>query len=119
MEVVGKTIKEVIEKFLQEINRAVECEGNSEDFSTRFEIKGISMQDVLEKFANKIVNYFDKKRALFESIETEIIPGKKWVIKCSLKGKIFERMVKDFKRIEVVALKEEYDGWKLLFSMKQ
>ncbi|MFZ8829875.1 MAG: hypothetical protein ACO2OO_00245 [Candidatus Aenigmatarchaeota archaeon] len=118
MEIEGKTIKEVIHKLLQEINKNVEVKGFSESFKTKFEVKGKNMKDVIENFTKKIVDYFDKKRAVFEDLEIEIIPGNKWILKCSLKGKIFGEIVKNFKEIKIFELQESIDNWKLLLSIE-
>jgi len=118
MEVEGKTIKEVIQKLLQEINKNVEGRNFQENFSTKFEVKGKNMKEVIENFAKKITDYFEKKKAIFESSEAEIIPGKKWILRLSLNGKIFESITKKFKEIRVLDLEETIEGWKLSFSME-
>jgi SHS2 domain-containing protein len=118
MEIEGKTIKEVINKLLKEINKNVEVKGFSENFKTKFEVKGKNMKDVIENFARKIVDYFDKKRALFEDLEIEIIPSNKWILKCSLKGKIFNEVVKNFKEIKIFELQESIENWKLFLSIE-
>jgi UDP-N-acetylmuramyl pentapeptide synthase len=118
MEVEGKTIRETIHKLLQEINKKVEGKNFLENFSTKFEVKGRDMKELIENFSRKIVNYFEKKKAIFESLEAEIIPGKKWVLKVSLSGKIFESITKNFKEIRVLELEETVEGWKLSFSME-
>jgi UDP-N-acetylmuramyl pentapeptide synthase len=118
MEVEGKTIKEVIQKLLQEINKNVEGRNFQENFSTKFEVKGKNMKEVIENFAKKITDYFEKKKAIFENLEAEIIPGKKWILRFSLSGKIFESITKKFKEIRVLELEETIEGWKLSFSME-
>ena len=118
MEVEGKTIKEVIQRLLQEINKNVEGKNFQEDFSTKFEVKGKNMKEVIENFAKKIADYFEKKKAIFENLEAEIIPGKKWILRLSLSGKIFESITKKFKEIRVLDLEETIEGWKLSFSME-
>jgi chaperonin GroEL (HSP60 family) len=118
MEIEGKTIKEVIQKLLQQINKNVEAKGNPENFSTNFEVKGKDMKEALKNFTKKISDYFEKKRAVFESLEAEIIPGKKWILRFSLSGKIFESITKKFKEIRVLELEETIEGWKLSFSME-
>jgi SHS2 domain-containing protein len=118
MEIEGKTIKEIVNKLLQEINKNVEVKGFSEDFQTKFEVKGKNMKDAIENFTKKIVNYFDKKRAVFENIEIEIIPSDKWILKCYLKGKMFNEVIKNFKEIKIFGLQESIDNWKLILSIE-
>jgi len=117
MEVEGKTIKELLKNFVFEINKMVKSEGSFENFETKFEVKGKEMKEVIENFAEKIVGYFEKKKAIFEDLEVEIIPGKKWILKCSLSGKIFEKLKKDFKEVKISELEENLSGWKLAFSV--
>jgi phenylalanyl-tRNA synthetase alpha subunit len=119
MEVEGKTIKEVIQKLLQQINKNVEAKGNPENFSTNFEVKGKDMKEALKNFTKKISDYFEKKRAVFESLDVEIVPARKLILRCSLKVKVFEEVTKNFKEIKILELQESLEGWKLLFSMNQ
>jgi hypothetical protein len=56
---------------------------------------------------------------VFEDLEIEIIPRNKWILKCSLKGKIFSEVVKNFKEIKIFELRESIDNWKLLLSIEE
>jgi SHS2 domain-containing protein len=118
MEVKGKTLKELIQNLLKHLNAQVTCEGNYTLFSTKFEVKGKSMEEILKNFGKKIINYYHKKNVIFEEVKTEIIPAKKWILRCVLNGKTFERLVANFKEIKELKLEEKKEGWKLLFSVE-
>ena len=117
MEVEGKTIKELLKNLVFEMNKIVKSEGSFEKFATKFEVKGRDMKEAIENFAKKIVGYFEKKKAIFEDLEIEIIPSKKWILKCSLTGKIFEKLEKNFKEVKISEFEENLNGWKLVFSV--
>ncbi len=117
MEVKGKTIKELMENFLKEINKKVKTEGNSEKFSTKFEVKGKYVEECIQKFAEKILNYFSRKNAVFENFELEISVDKKWCFSFSLEGKIFEKIESKISEIKIEKLEESVEGWKLNFSV--
>ena len=117
MEVIGKTIKEVMRNFVYEINKNVEGIDAFEDFKTKFEVKGKDMKEALQNFVRKIVDYFEKKGAIFEDLNVEIIPAKKWIIKCSLSGKIYKKISKKFKTVKIEELEENVEFWKLKFYL--
>lgn len=118
MEVRGKTIKELVRNLLKEMNDYAKGKGASEKFSTKFEIKGKTMKDCLQKFAEKILKYYSLKRTIFENLELEIVAGKKWTLSFSLEGKSFEQLEFQFKEISIEKLEEDKEGWRLSFSMK-
>ena len=118
MEVEGKTLKELLQNLVIKLNENVEFSGNSEKFATKFEIKGKNVEEIIERFSKKIVDYYHKKKAIFDGIEIEIIPGKKWKLKCSLIGKIYENVTIEIKEIKIEKFEEALEGWKLVFSVK-
>lgn len=117
MEVESKTLKELLNNILAKINENVIFSGTSENFSTKFEVKGKNMEEVIEKFSKKIIDYYQKKKAVFEELEIEIIPGKKWTLKCSLSGKIYENIDVKIKELKIDKFEETIEGWKLSFSV--
>jgi SHS2 domain-containing protein len=117
MEVEGKTIRDVAKNLIKEINDKVNTFGEYENFSTKFEVKGKDIREALENLANKIVSYFEKKNAIFEELEIEVVPLKKWVLRIVAKGKVFEDVKKDFREVKISRLEESESGWKLEFSL--
>jgi SHS2 domain-containing protein len=117
MEVEGKTIRDVAKNLIKEINDKVNTFGEYEEFSTKFEAKGKDIMEALENLANKIVSYFEKKNAIFEELEIEVVPLKKWVLRIVAKGKVFEDVKKYFKEVKILRLEESESGWKLEFSL--
>ena len=118
MEVKGKTLKELLQNLITKLNENVEFSGNSEKFTTKFEIKGKNVEEIIERFSKKIVDYYQKKKAIFEGIEIEITPGKKWKLKCSLIGKIYENVNIKIKKVKIVKFVETREGWRLVFLME-
>ncbi len=118
MEVIGKTIKEILSALLRKINENVIAVNELEEFRTKFDVKGRNVEEAIEKFSTKIIDYFNKKNAVFENLDVEIIPGKKWTFNCLLSGKRFERINKNFKNVKIMGLEEGIDGWKLYFSLE-
>jgi SHS2 domain-containing protein len=117
MEVEGKTIREVAKNLIKEINDKVAIFGEQEGFSTKFEVKGKDIREALENLANKIISYFEKKKAVFDELEIEVVPLRKWVLRIAAKGNVFENVEKNFKEIKILRLEESESGWKLEFSL--
>jgi len=111
-------LKELLQNLVIKLNENVEFHGNSEKFTTKFEIKGKNVEEIIERFSRKIIDYYYKKKAIFEKIEIEIIPGKKWKLKCSLSGKIYENVNIKIKEIRIEKFEETIEGWKLVFLME-
>jgi SHS2 domain-containing protein len=118
MEVKGKTLKELLQNLVIKLNKNVEFSGNSEKFATKFEIKGENVEEIIERFSRKIIDYYYKKKAIFEELETEIIPSKKWKLKCSLSGKIYENVDIKIKEIKIEEFEETIEGWRLEILME-
>jgi SHS2 domain-containing protein len=118
MEVQGKTIRELIENLLKEINENVKGYNPKEEFSTKFNIKCKNMEECIQKFGEKILNYFNRKNVIFDKVEIEVTGGRKWILSFSLKGKTFEKLEAKIKEIKIEGLEESLEGWKLTFSMK-
>ena len=118
MEVAGKTIKDVLRTLLQKINENIITINELEEFNTKFDVKGKNVEEAIEKFSAKIIDYFNKKNAVFENLDVKIIPGKKWIFSCYLNGKKFERIKKNFEDVKIVRLEESIDGWRLYFSLE-
>ena len=118
MEVEGKTLKELLNNLVAKISDNIKFSGNYENFSTKFEVKGKNMEEAIERFSKKIIDYYQKKKAIFEELEIEIVPGKKWILKCSLKGKTYESIDVKIKALKIVKLEETIEGWKLSFSVE-